>query len=133
MKKATNSKKPQTVKQYCKHASVRVQFMPARSQWSKGVKWYALLLLAHAADIADDNEIFLPSQLKDVLLGGAADFSQLSTGGGIIPFTRAQIEPILCTKSERGKLSLGDLMTCQARAMMQAYYLLRDDLKNIEL
>lgn len=133
MKNATNSKKPQTVKQYCKLAAERVPFMPARSQWSKGVKWYALLLLNRAASMADDNEIFLPSQLKDLLLGGAADFSQLSTGGGVIPFTRAEIEPVLCTKSERGKSSLGDLMTCQARAMMQAYYLLCNDLKNIEL
>lgn len=133
MKNATNSKKHQTVKQYCKLAAERVPFMPARSQWAKGVKWYALLLLERAADMADDNEIFTPAKLKEVLLGGAADFSQLSTGGGVIPFTRDGIEPVLCTKSARGKLSLGDLMTCQARAMLQAYYLLRDDLKNIEL
>lgn len=122
-----------TVNEYCKIAAERVPFMPARSQWSKGVKWYALLLLERTAEISDDNEIFLPSQLKELLLGGAADFSQLSTGGGVIPFTRDKLEPVLCTKSERGKLSLGDLMTCQARAMLQAYYLLRDDLKNIEL
>lgn len=122
-----------TVKQYCKIAAESVTHKPARSQWAKGVKWYAFLLLELAAEYSEDNEIFLPSQLKDLLLGGASDFARLSTGGGRIPFTRAEIESILCTKSERGKLSLGELMACQTRAMTQAYFLLRDDLKNIEL
>lgn len=122
-----------TVKQYCKLAAERITLKPARSQWAKGVKWYAQLLLECAADDAEDNEIFLPSQLKEMLLGGAGDFAQLSTGGGRIPFTRAEIEPVLCTKSKRWKLSLDELMACQTRAMTQAYFLLRDDLKNIEL
>lgn len=122
-----------TVKQYCKIAAERVELMPARSQWSKAVKWYAVLLLEIAAEDAEENEMFLPSQLKDLLLGGASDFAQLSTGGCRIPFTRDEIEPILCTKSERGKVSLGDLMTSQARVMLQAFYMLRNDIKNIEL
>lgn len=122
-----------TVKQYCKLAAESVTLKPARSQWAKGVKWYAQLLLELAAEGAEENEIFLPSQLKEMLLGGASDFAQLSTGGCRIPFTRDEIEPILCTKSKRWKLSIGELMACQTRAMTQAYILLRDDLKNIEL
>lgn len=122
-----------TVKQYCKIAAERINLKPARSQWAKGVKWYALLLLEIAAEDAEEDEIFLRTQLKEVLLGGASDFAQLSTGGGRIPFTRAEIEPILCTPSERGKVSLDNLMTSQARVMAQAFYMLRDDLKNIEL
>lgn len=120
-----------TIKQYCFLAAARVPFFPSRSKWQRGVKHYAMLLLSNASKDSSANEIFKPAELKNLLLGGASDWAQLSSGGGMFPFTVYEIESILCTKSEQGKLGIYSLMECQTRAMMQAYIALRNDLNNI--
>ena len=120
-----------TIKQYTKEAAELVGDWRTRSQWSKGVKYYAHLLLLGLVEHSRAAEPLRPEDLKSLLLNGASDFATLAHGGGYIPFTRDEIESILCTKSERGRLSLSKLMACQTRALEQAYNMLRDDLKRI--
>lgn len=120
-----------TIKQYVKEAAELVGEWPTRSQWSKGVKFYAHLLLLGLVEHSRADEELKPEELKSLLLNGASDFETLSHGGCYIPFTREEIEPVLCTKSERGKLSLTKLMACQTRALERAYNLLRNDFKTI--
>lgn len=120
-----------TIKQYCFLAAARVPYFPSRSKWQRGVKHYAMLLLSNASKDSSADEIFKPAELKKLLLGGAENWEQLSSGGGMFPFTVSEIEYILCTKSEQGKLGISALMECQTRAMKQAYIALRNDLPKI--
>lgn len=120
-----------TIKQYAKEAAELVGEWPTRGQWSKGVKYYAHLLLFGLVEHSRAAEPLKQEELKSLLLNGASDFETLSHGGGYIPFTREEIEPILCTPSERGRLSLTKLMACQTRALEQAYNMLRNDFEKI--
>lgn len=136
MKNATNRKTMYetptlTIKQYVIEAGELVGEWPSRSQWAKGVKYYAHLLLLGLVEHIRADEELKPEELKSLLLNGASSFEALSHGGGYIPCTRDEIENILCTKSERGKCSLTKLMQAQTRALYQAYIALRRDLAQI--
>lgn len=116
---------------YCRAAFALVPTWPRRSKWARGVQEYALIMLSRACDTYAHYTPFQPDKLKEFLLGGADSFEQLSSGGGVFPFTSEKIESILCPPSACGRLSISRLMECQSRAIMQAYIALRNDLNNI--
>lgn len=96
----------------------------ARSAWSKGVKDYAIDLLAN---IADPESISTPAQLEETLLNGARNWSEYSWGGCALIYN-GDIAEALCTPSELKRTRGGDRrpnsreewLDVQARALFQA-------------
>lgn len=101
-----------------------IEATPARSAWSKGVKLYALDLIA---DMEDTREFYgSPADWK-TLLNGAEDFTQYSWAGCSFIYDQ-DIAERLCTPSEYKRSRGGERrpnareswLDVQARALYQA-------------
>ena len=108
----------------------RVQATPAgRSAWSRAVHAYASELvegLESSADLSNER------LLSKALLAGASDWQQYSEGGCSLVYD-ADIAERLCSASELKRCKGGERqpnsretwIECQARALSQAYALVR--------
>ena len=106
-----------------------------RSAWNKGVKTYALELLYTLEDFQEEEilDISNLNLLKKILLNGAQDWQQYSSGGLSLIYDK-DIAARLCTKSELAKTDNGqkepnpreNWIDCQARALFQAWLLIED-------
>ena len=92
----------------------------ARAAWSKGVKAYALDLLAELPD-----EIpAAPRDIKALMLNGASDWTEYSYGGCALIYD-GDIAERLCTPSElRRPNGREEWLDTQARALSQAAQLI---------
>ena len=106
----------------------KMETLPTRSAWSRGVKAYALEMV-EAAEI--DLTTLNRADLKQHLLNGARDWSESSYGGCHLIYD-ADIAERLCSPSELRKTRDGDRqpnsreswLDVQARALSQAYRLI---------
>lgn len=117
-----------------------IENVNARSAWSKGVREYAYEIVEY---IAGDYEELDSSNVKEALLNGSFDWSGYSCGGMSL-ISNEDIAQRLCTVSElkrvKGKKGyVGDKaniretwLDCQARALRQAYLMVRDIIINNE-
>lgn len=112
----------------------KVKATRARSAWGKGVKEYALELLASLDGFnGDARDISTEAQLEEALLGGASGWNEYSSAGFSLIFD-CDIAERLCTKSELKRTQGGRLepngrenwIEVQARALRQAWWLIRD-------
>ena len=107
-----------------KNLRIAIENEKARSAWSKGVKMYALELLA---DLPENYEIFGEKSDMELLLNGAKDWNQYSWGGCSLIYDE-DIAERLCTPSELKKTRNGqrrpnnseEWLDTQARALYQA-------------
>lgn len=105
-----------------------IENAPARSAWSKGVKVYALELIAEMDGDAEFHGS--PADKKD-LLNGASDWSQYSWGGCSLIYD-TDIAERTCSPSELKKTKGGERrpnsreewLDTQARALYQAQRLI---------
>ena len=105
----------------------------ASSAWKKGVKEYALELLEDLRNNYSGREICNAKLLKKALLNGAQDWKEYSWGGCALIYD-CQIAERLCNASELKRTKGGELrpnsreewLDVQARALFQAYFLIRD-------
>ena len=106
-----------------------VDAVPARSAWKKGVKEYAIELL----DQHDEDIVVPMNELGKWLLNGADNWSEYSWGGCSLIYD-SDIAERLCNPSELKKTDNGRLrpnsretwLDCQARALLQASFLIRN-------
>lgn len=101
-----------------------------RSAWDKGVTVYALEMLDDVAENIDydGKEPETRSELKEMALNGATDWSQYSWGGSSLIYD-CDIAERLCTPSELKKTRGGERrpnsreewLDTQARALYQAF------------
>lgn len=121
-----------------------IEASKSRSAWRKGVKLYAYELVEEM-DNADLERLInnIPelsfkqfrSQLETLLLSGADDWMRYSWGGRSLVYN-GDIAERLCTPAELKKVENGakrpskseDWMDLQARALIQAYELVYDEL-----
>lgn len=104
-----------------------------KSAWNKGVKDYALELLENLEEFTTIEE------LKKELLNGADNWSMYSWGGCSLIYDE-DIACRLCTPSELKKTRNGqrkpnkneEWLDVQARALFQAYTLIKRTFKKIE-
>lgn len=82
-----------------KNLRIAIENEKVRSAWTKGVKMYALELLA---DLPENYEIFGEKSDRELLLNGAKDWSQYSWGGCSLIYDE-DIAERLCTPSELKK------------------------------
>ncbi len=120
--KAANTAKAERI-------AARVEAMPARSAWSKGVKSYALDLLDWYAFEANENPLTL-----ETMLNGADNWSRYAWGGYSVALCyNAAIAERLCTASELKRNHHGANVPnsreqwpdVEARALAQAWQLIR--------
>lgn len=101
-----------------------------RSAWKKGVKAYALEILE---DLPRNVEYGSIESLKKDALNGARDWNQYSWGGSSLIYNE-DIAKRLCTPSELKKTRNGERrpnareewLDCQARALKQAWWVIRN-------
>ena len=110
-------------------ASALANLKPGRSAWGRGVYAYAVELVEALDDSTDlSNETLL----RKALLNGADDWQQYSEGGCALVYD-ADIAERLCSPSalkrckggERQPNARENWIECQARALSQAYALVR--------
>lgn len=117
-----------------KELTERIENVNARSAWDKGVKWYALYLIA---ELEDSTKVVPPrSEIEAAMLNGARDWRQYSDGGCAL-VCNMEIARLLCSPSELRKStrrdgSISDKANCvetwldvQARALYQACRLIK--------
>lgn len=108
-----------------------------RSAWSRGVKIYALSLLEDLKDNYSGRDIVNYNLLEKALLNGASSRQQYSDGGCALIYDY-DIAKTLCSPSEFKRCREGERMPnsrenwldVQARALVQAYRMIR---RNSEL
>ena len=101
-----------------------------RSAWNRGVKTYALEILA---DLPNNVEYGSIEALKADALCGASDWDQNSWGACSLVYNE-DIAKRLCTPSELKKTRNGERnpnaqenwLDCQARALRQAWWMIRN-------
>lgn len=101
-----------------------IEASPARSAWSKGVKLYALDLIA---DMEATREFYGSPADRQDLLNGADDWQQYSEGGSALIYD-GDIAERLCSPSEYKRAKEGQnppnaresWLDVQARALYQA-------------
>ena len=102
-----------------------------RSAWGKGVKWYALKIIANAEVKMSDEVPTDPALLRKKLLMGAKDWYQYSKGGFALIYN-SDIAKKLCSPSELKKVkskegyfknpnSREDWLQVQGCALTQAF------------
>lgn len=114
-----------------------VQEIKTRSAWAKGVKMYALDLLAELEEAIEsgyfeESDLESPKLLDRQLLNGASDWSEYSWGGCSLIYNQ-HIAERLCTPSELKKTRNGqrrpnaneEWLDTQARALYQASHLIK--------
>ena len=114
----------------------RLEALKTRSAWERGVKNYAIDLIADGVG----DEIITPanvdaSTLERDLLNGAANWRQYSRGGCALIYNQ-DIARALCTPSEYRRTDGGrrapnrfeDWLDVQARALAQALALIKQQL-----
>jgi len=111
----------------------KLEAMPARSAWARGVRNYAIDLVdgLQGEDIPENVE-----QLKTALLNGAQSWQQYSEGGCALVYN-SDIAEALCSPSELKRVKGGDRnpnaredwIACQARALCQAWGLIKKAVK----
>ena len=114
-------------------AYMTIESRTPKSAWNKGVKDYALGLLE------DLEEFTTLEELEKNLLNGADDWAAYSWGGCSLIYDE-DVAKALCTPSELKKTRNGqrkpnkneDWLDVQARALFQAYTLIRRTFKKIE-
>lgn len=102
----------------------------ARAAWNKGVKAYALDLLAELAELPDEIPA-APRDIKALMLNGASDWTEYSYGGCALIYD-GDIAERLCTPSELRRTHGGERrpngreewLDTQARALSQAAQLI---------
>ena len=102
-----------------------------RGAWKNGVKNYAIELLQSNDDF--DGDLSSVKNLQDLFLNGASDWEEYSWGGGSLIYGE-DIAKRLCNNSELKKTDNGkkkpnsyeEWLDTQARALSQAYRLIRD-------
>ena len=110
----------------------KVENVKVRSAWNNGVKTYAMELLDDAASNRECEEFANLQELKEAILNGAEDWTQYSEGGLSLIYN-TDISERLCTPSElkRNKHGIynpnsrGNWVQCQARALFQAWELIK--------
>lgn len=120
------------------------QYKP-RSAWQNGVKEYALQLLVeyvkYNEDIKMSDKVPEPRVLEKKLLHGASDWSEYSGNGEPLVYN-IDIAERLCSPSELKKVmsakyglrnpnSREDWIDCQARALYQAFNLIKETYRNL--
>lgn len=104
-----------------------------RSKWENGKHYLALTIIEMAEE---PNAVVDLRDLEATLLNGAADWSAYCYGGGLI-VSNLEIAELLCTPSELRRSTAADgslkdpnkretWMDVQARAALQAWWLIRD-------
>lgn len=121
----------------------KIEAMPARSAWAKGVKAYAGELIRNLEDAYnggyfDIENIKSPELLKKALLNGAQNWKEYSWGGSSLIYNW-DIAERLCSPSELKRTHNGDRdpnraeqwLDTQARALYQAADLIQNIAKNL--
>ena len=111
-------------------ASALANLKPGRSAWSKGVHAYAVELVE---SLAESDDLSNETLLRKAMLNGADDWQQYSEGGCALVYN-TDIAERLCSPSELKRCNGGERqpnsrenwIECQARALSQAYALVRD-------
>ena len=111
----------------------KIELSNPKSAWDKGVKDYALELLEELEEVPTLEE------LEENLLNGADNWKMYSWGGCSLIYDE-DIAQRLCTPSELKKTRNGqrkpnkneEWLDTQARALFQAYKLIKRTFKNIE-
>ena len=106
----------------------KVESVKVRGAWNKGVKTYAIELLAYA-ETAEFESI---QELKETILNGASDWMQYSEGGCSLIYN-ADIAERLCNPTELKRTKNGtnnpnnceNWVQCQARALFQAWEMIK--------
>ena len=105
----------------------KIEKSKANSAWKRGVKYYALIMTENFEKMPNNVQ-----ELKKLCLDGAESFKQASYGGCYLIYD-FDICETLCCPSEQKKRRYGILnpnsretwLDVQARALCQAYYLIR--------
>lgn len=113
----------------------KIDALKMRSSWNKGVQYYALYLL-EKYDKYTDYEPKLPLT-ETTLLNGAKDWQQYSEGGCALIYDE-QIALTLCNPTELNITKKGQRqpnkretwLQVQARALLQAWNLIKNNIKN---
>lgn len=132
------------IKLYDNYAFLRSQLekKKARSAWRKGVKTLADHLIDNLDSAIRDGYVseITVQNLEEILLNGAENWRAYSYGGSAYIYD-SEIAEALCTPSELRKCTRKDgslrnpnrgenWLDCQARALTQAFYLLKNIQRN---
>ena len=115
-----------------------VEATKTRGAWAAGVKVYALMILETITERAEyeGEEQDTLEELTEYALNGARDWKQASEGGCYL-FYNEDIARTLCNPTELKKTDNGrrnpnsreNWIDCQARALYQAYNLIKENAK----
>lgn len=117
-----------------------IESVPARSAWEKGVKQYAIELVQAVAEHAEYCGVFpaTAQELKALALNGARDWREYSYGGSSLIYDYDIAERLCCPSElrrnkcgERNPNSYETWLDVQARALVQAFALVRRSWRNV--
>ena len=106
----------------------KLEKLPARSAWRRGVKVYAVNMLEELLDRGADLDALTRKELEKAALNGADTWGQYSYGGCSLIYS-CDIAELLCSPSELKKMRGGERqprpnetwLDVQARALYQAF------------
>lgn len=107
-----------------------------RSTWGRAVLTYSIELIENFSPAEITKLIFLAKErdwdaFEKMLLNGAYDWQQYSYGGCSLIYNK-DVDIRLNPPSQRGRCSGEKLLSYQARALKQAYFLLRKAIYNMK-